>query len=300
MCSIPGGDRGPANAYKNHLKSLRTSKSLIVNEITNINNISELSNYNIFWFYVRFNPNLYYYIKQNIKKAKFIMGPNVLFEKPEIGPSDNWEKWFINEVKCDVYLNKASYYLEHVRKFFKNSKKYITLENCLDIKNYDQSSITNKDIDYLVYYKKRRIDNNFDLVFNNINKKIKDLNFKTKEINYGNYSKDEYFNLLKRSKFCLWLSIEDICANGQMESLYNNCIPIGTKYSNTISLKKEYQVNCAIFNQWIEWENNASLKFIECIKQTNLNYNRDALDIKDFLNNRLSYESYINLVESFL
>ena len=161
MCSFPEGDRGPGIGYQNHKKSIISSTSMEIEEINHNIFSGNLDMYDVFWFYVRFQPQLYYYLKKNYPDKKFIMGPNLLFEKAEVGPSDNWEKWFVQNVESDFYFNAADYYLDRVKEFYLKSKKYSSLPYCIDLKNYDLSNKAEKNIDVLVYAKKRRIDHQY-------------------------------------------------------------------------------------------------------------------------------------------
>ena len=270
MCSIPGGNRGPANAYKNHLEALRSNNDFTIDEITSIRDASELKNYNIFWFYVRFDPRLYYYIINNVKEAKIVTGPNVLYEKPEKGPSDEWENWFVNNVESDYYCNNSEFYLNRVLIDYKKAKTSFVLPGSVNFSDYEY--ISNKKNDLLVYYKKRRIDNQIDDLFPDFVNKLKDKNINYKIIEYGNYQRENYLEVLKDSKLCVWYSIEDYCANAQLESLFYNTPVIGTPYNNTHTFDMSYNVDGSNFsnNNWISWKNNVNDLYIKKYKKNYL------------------------------
>jgi len=275
MCSFPLGDRGPGIGYQNHKKAISLSHKLEIEEINQDILDNYLDEYDVFWFYVRFNPQLYYYLKKNFPNKKFVMGPNILFEKAEEGPSDDWEKWFVKNVESDIYFNAADYYLDRVKVFYSKSKKYFPLPYCIDLKNYDLSNNkVEKDIDVLIYSKKRRIDSQYENLFPEFINMINKSKYSYHVITYGNYSRKEYFDLVKRSKVCVWFSIEDYCSNAQLECQLLNCPIVGTKYNLTDTFDKEYWVDGHVLDEnWLSWNERLPELYMEGVNKVMKNLN---------------------------
>lgn len=307
MCSFPTGNRGPAIAYLNHKNALSNSEKFEISEITKevISNFNEISRYDVFWFSVRFDPNLYLFLKKNFPNKLFWMGPNVLFEKAEIGPSDEWEKWFIQNVTCDIYSNKADFYLERVRDFFSGSKKYLTHRNCIDLNEFKDVSFINEDrpVDVLIYHKKRRIDNQISDLYPRLLKRLDDSKINYDVINYGSYTREEYFKKLFSSKVCLWLSIEDYCSNAQLESMYLNVPVIGTQFNNTDVHNEKLNVPAAtmIKEEWIKWNNDMPEMFFERVEKfLKEEYDPTNMQCRNHVLERYSYETYVKNLEKVL
>ena len=306
MVTSPGGNRGPANAFQNHLNALNDSTEFEIKEWHQLFSESELATFDVFWFSVRFHPNYYYELKKRFPEKIFWMGPNVLFEKAEVGPSDDWEKWFVSNVECDVYTNKADFYLNRARQFFDKSKKYSVLRNCLNLKNYSvtvdqlQSPRSN---DVLVYYKNRRIDNQLDRLFPRFMENIKKLDVSFDVIEYGNYNREDYFDKLSNSKVCVWLSIEDFCSNAQLEAQYLNVPVIGTCYNNTDVYDTNLNVAAANMSddKWITWNENMPELFSQRVENfLNKDYNTISMKPRNHILENYSYDAYAKQVKDIL
>jgi len=299
MVSAPGGDRGPANAYQNHINALDSSSDFLIKGINEIQSEEELQLFDVFWFSVRFHPNLYFELKNRFPDKVFWMGPNVLFEKAEIGPSDDWESWFVNNVSCDVYTNKADFYVDRAVQYFKGSKKYEVLKNCLNLESYNISreDIINssRETDVLVYYKNRRIDYQLDDLYPIFLQRLQKLGLKYEVIEYGKYARPDYFEKLLRSKLCVWLSIEDFCANAQLEAQYLNVPVLGTKYNNTDSFDESLNVDAATMTNrdWIRWKGDMPGIFIDGI-ESYFSETVGSVETKplDFVLQNYSYDAY--------
>ena len=307
MVSSPGGARGPANAFQNHLNALTESKDFFIREWHELKSEHDLAQFDVFWFSVRFHPNLYHELKHRFPNKVFWMGPNVLFEKAEVGPSDEWEAWFTQNVVCDVYTNKADFYLDRVKQFFSGSQKYNVLRNCLNLESYGYTDSDfcrkEREIDVLVYYKNRRIDNQLDTLFPLFIKKIENLGATYDVIQYGSYAREAYFSKLLNSKVCVWLSIEDFCANAQLEAQYLNVPVIGTRYNNTDSYDTSLNVDAATMtkDKWILWNENMPALYTERIEKY-LSSEYDLIDNhpRQFILENYSYESYADQVKKIL
>jgi len=304
MVSEPGGTRGPANAYGHHIKAIEGSKNYQVCSIAELSSIDQVQNFDVLWFSVRFDPRIYYLMKDKFPNKKYVMGPNVLFEKAEVGPSDEWEKWFVETVTCDLYTNKAAFYLARANHFFKGSKRYEVLRNCIDLKGYVEfEENCDKDIDVLVYYKNRRIDDQLDSLYPTLKSQLDDLGLSIETIRYGEYDRNLYFKTLNRSKLCLWLSIEDFCSNAQLEAQYFNVPIIGTMYNNTDAYDPSFNVGAATNTRedWIRWTDDMPKKFIERIESF---FENDIDMVGDkpskFIKENYSYVAYIRQLDRML
>ena len=111
MLGKPGGTL--SRTYNWHIEALNNDRlsRFIVDDINvlDVNKI-DINKYDIFWFYAKaFHPNLYYQIKQFRPRAKIICGPNILLDKPDIGLSDDWDKWYANNCDTDIHLDQVKY-----------------------------------------------------------------------------------------------------------------------------------------------------------------------------------------------
>ena len=120
MCSRPGGDRGPGLTFSHHVDALNQDKHdrFDVKELWKLKENYDINRTDVFWFYAKgFDPNLYANLKKAFPKKKFVFGPNVLLDYPDIGPADSWDKWFVENVEFDLYIDQVKYYNDHVKKF---------------------------------------------------------------------------------------------------------------------------------------------------------------------------------------
>jgi hypothetical protein len=302
MCSFPNNGRGPGNAFYNHFLALRNSKEFEIELITDVfTKKPELfDKYDIYWFSIRFHPSIYYFLKKNFPEKKFIMGPNVLFEKAEIGPSDEWEKWFVKNVNCNYYFNKADFYLKRVQHFYSGSENYKVLANCLDLTNLEENRaarIKNKPNKVLVYSKKRRIDSQFDNIFPKFINFLNNNNVEYDIVKYGNYKKEDLIKKVKDYSVCFWFSIEDFCSNAQLEIQSIGTPIIGSKFNLTHTADKSLVLkNAALMsNDWIKWNPDVSKiyydKYLQ-IKDT-LNEKKSILNRIEYIEKEHSYSAYV-------
>jgi hypothetical protein len=307
MCSVPGGNRGPANAYAHHLNSLKKDSRV---EVTSILDIAhgltreKLLEFDVFWFYVRFQPELYYLLKNNSRPdTQFWFGPNILFEKAELGPSDPWEKWFVENVESDSYFNLADFYIDRVRKYYSGSRHWhYGFFNCV---NFDEQLLNSyavnfgqRDNDILVYYKNRRIDNQLDNFFEKFIDRIQ-AKYSFEIVKYGSYDREEYLKDLGRSKLNIWMSIEDFCAGGQLESLFMKTPVLGTIHNNTHPLYDFLNVEATTLDSnWIAWNEEAVVDcYVDGIEKyfANIEDRNVAKDCEDFLK-KFDLNAYANQV----
>jgi len=255
MISSPGGDRGPAIGYKNHLKAFKSDERFEIIELSNenINRKDIINNVDIVWAYVRFHPSLFNYFK-SLNKV-FIGGPNVLFERGDLGPTDEWEKSYCGLKNLDFHINNSDYYLEHVKKFLNAEIKTFSHEACYDLNDLPNANRTfHRNNDVLIYFKQRINDDKTPEILEKIENQLKDKNLKYKILRYGNHKRDDFISLARISKSCIWLSIEDYCSLAQIESHLCGCPVIGTNYNLTIPICDDAIVDAQNFNSWIEWK----------------------------------------------
>ena len=301
MCSFTGGNRGPGNAFYNHINSLNASENFEVQLISesHLQNPRSFEKYDIFWFSVRFHPQLYLFLKRNFSHKRFVMGPNVLFEKPEQGLSDSWEEWFVNNVSCDLYFNKSDFYLSHAKKIFKGSEKYFVLPNCLDVKsnnfNKNDSDSCEKKEKVLIYSKKRRIDNQFFRLYPLFIEKLKKEKISFDVIEYGKYEKHDLLKKAGDYSACFWFSIEDYCSNAQLEIQLCGTPIIGTPFNATHVFDNSFNVEGSNFNEnWISWKENIGDLYVEKLKEKEKEINSVGFSarVKKYIQEFHSYEYY--------
>ncbi len=217
MCSRPGGDRGPGLTFSHHVDALNQDKleRFDVDELWKLNNVQmeDLVNYDVFWFYAKgFAPRLYYTLKKQFPKKKFVFGPNVLLDYPDIGAADDWDKWFVKEVEFDLYIDQVEFYNNHVKKFLRKDQlhKANYLDKCVTF-DIDPKLIENKNIEYdcLVYSKRRRYDDNYLNFHDGIIDLLEKNSISYIELTYGDYKREEYFDALLKSKCCINLSLDE-------------------------------------------------------------------------------------------
>ena len=136
MLGKPGGNL--TRTYDWNIKALRedTKKRYHVDCIHDLEGKVNLLNYDIFWFYAKsFRPELYHQIKQLKPSAKTIFGPNVLLDKPDLGLSDKWDEWYVNDCSPDIHLDQVDFYSKHVGKFLKEQvrKNARCLNKCIEL-----------------------------------------------------------------------------------------------------------------------------------------------------------------------
>ena len=304
MAAIPGGDRGPAIGYRQHLAALLSSPDFKIDLLTQEmwSNPSLMRQYDVVWGYVRFHQDI---LKRcNDYKIPFISGPNVVLERGDLGPSDDWEKWFFEEAKIDVNLNVANYYTDRVKSFVKTNMKCKTLEYCYEDSEIEKDLETEREFDVLIYSKNRVQDNRASEIAKLLDSSLKNLNLKTVTIDYGDYPRKFYTELCKKSKVAAWLAIEDYCSLGQIEMMLSGCRIIGTPWNLTIPTFYEdkcHESQTISSKNWIQWNSNEEIisdytkKIVSVLSQENL-----AKETCNRSKQRFSYEYYRRNVKSLI
>ena len=241
MCSKPGGDRGPGLTFGHHVKALNSDSQnrFIVDEAWNLKRGHDTSDYDIFWFYAKaFGPQIFYRLKQKYPNKKFVFGPNILLDKPDIGASDRWDEWFLTSVDFDLYIDQVEFYNNHVKKFIREDlqDKSDFLDKCVTFE-LPEEYIKNRTDEYdcLIYSKKRRYDYTFDSFRGKLISLLEKKGVKFLELTYGSYERQEYFDALLKSKCCVNLSLDECPGIATYESMFMNTPIIGSPH-NTPSI----------------------------------------------------------------
>ena len=271
MCSRPGGDRGPGLTFGHHVKALNTDNRFEVDELWKIQSprLSDSWKYDIFWFYAKgFDPQMYKMLKKSFPSKKFVFGPNVLLDKPDIGAADEWDKWFVSEVEFDLYIDQVEYYNNHVKKFLRKDllDRADFLDKCVTF-DINEEIIHNKDIQYdcLVYSKKRRYDLNYEKFHGDIISLLEQNNVSFLEITYAKYKRQDYFDGLLKSKCCLNLSLDECPGIATYESMFLDVPIIGSPHNTPSIFDKNFWVHDTdhMTEKYLVRNENAAISYID-------------------------------------
>lgn len=235
MFGRPGGTLG--FTFDQHVTGLNSDskKRYQVDVVRDQITYEELESYDIFWFYAKaFCPSQYEAIFRKFSHKKFIVGPNVLLDKPDIGISDAWDDWLINHATFDLQLDQVEFYNDHVKKFLPENKKKISrhLDKCMRLDIFDKhAENSERDIDCLIYSKKRRYDVHFEEFRKNIIKGLEKKGLAFEEITYGSYEKKEFLKKLLRTKLMINLSLDECPGILNYEAFYCNTHVIGSPHN---------------------------------------------------------------------
>ena len=302
MCAYPADDRGPGASYKNHKRAIQESENIHLDEVNNIEaTLENISSYDVFWFYIRFDPQVYLELKKHFPEKTFWFGPNVLLEKGEQGPSDEWENWFVENVEGDIYCNNSKYYMDHVTSFFKRENCNVVVPYCIEVDDFATTKLE-KDIDCLVYRKRRRNDNFYPYLEDELLEMLEGSNLNVDSVIYGNHERKEYIEKLRRSKCVAWLSIEDYCSAAQLEAMAHDCVIIGTPYNLTHTFSDISYVDAQTFSseEWIKWKDTAAKSYFDRITEVCKNYNEHIGAPKKYIIDNHSYTAYSDRIISIL
>jgi hypothetical protein len=300
MCSRPGGDRGPGLTFGHHVNSLNEDSRFKVDEIGKLKslNVATLWKYDIFWFYAKgFDPKLYGFLKEIFPDKKFVFGPNVLLDKPDIGPADAWDKWFVSEVEFDLYLDQVEFYNNHVKKFLREDlvHKADYLDKCVTF-DIDEALIRNKDIQYdcLVYSKKRRYDDNYDVFHDEFIELLKENNISYVEITYGQYKRQEYFDVLLKSKCCINLSLDECPGIATYESMFLDVPIIGSPHNTPSIFDQNFWVHDTDFmtDKYLKRKAGAANQYLNKIKSFLNSEISPSISPREFILSHAGYKRY--------
>tara|TARA_Y100000361_G_scaffold9440_1_gene7600 strand:- start:338 stop:1300 length:963 start_codon:yes stop_codon:yes gene_type:complete len=284
MCSRPGGDRGPGLTFGHHVKALNEDEQnrFQVDEAWKLQKGDDLSTYDVFWYYAKtFGPQTFYFIKEKFPDKKFVFGPNILLDKPDIGASDSWDEWFLSNVDFDLYIDQVEYYNNHVKKFIRDElvEKADYLDKCVTF-DMSEEYINNRNEtkDCLVYSKKRRYDYTFDEFRDNLVSLLEEEGITYTELTYGKYKREEYFDALLSSKCCINLSLDECPGIATYESMFMNTPIIGSPHNTPSIFNQDFWVHDTDYmtDKYLVRTDDAAEKYIK--------------KIKEFLNNEIVME----------
>jgi len=301
MCSRPGGDRGPGLTYSHHVDALNQDKSgrFEVDELWKLNTHEHLADYDIFWFYAKgFHPDLYNDLKK-FKNSKFVIGPNVLLDYPDIGPADEWDKWFVKNVEFDLYIDQVEFYNDHVKKFLREDlvDRADYLDKCVTF-DIDPSIIENKksEFDCLIYSKKRRYDDNYDNFYLDIIDLLEEEDISYEIVRYGGYSREDYFDLLLKAKCCVNLSLDECPGIATYESMFLNTPIIGSPNNTPSIFDQNFWVHNTdrMTEKYIKRKDNVAQAYIDKVKEFLAGDLKPSISPREYILKHAGYERYAN------
>lgn len=200
-------------------------------------NLRELQNENadFIWSPMEwFDPNL-------VSKSKILFGPQFY-----IFPERNHMMYTTSSPDGQCYYDVLSEWVKSIfdKIIYNNKIPYICLPFGIDTENIKPNNNVVKDIDCLIYYKDRH-PKFLEETIRTVNK----LGISYKMIEYRKYSLQEYFSLLDRSKFCIWVGRHESQGFGLQECLSKN-VPIFLYDVN--DMKEEY-INKSFKKRLYHW-----------------------------------------------
>jgi hypothetical protein len=301
MCSRPGGDRGPGLTFSHHVDALNQDKlgRFEVDELWELETYDNLDSYDVFWFYAKgFHPQLYEKLKE-FKNSKIVIGPNVLLDYPDIGPADPWDNWFVENVEFDLYIDQVEFYNNHVKKFLRKDlvHKADYLDKCV-VFDIDPSIIENKqpEFDCLVYSKKRRYDDNYDSFYVGIIDELEKNNISYEVVRYGDYTREDYFDLLLKARCCLNLSLDECPGIATYEAMFLNTPIIGSPNNTPSIFDQNFWVHDTdkMTEKYIKRKDNAAQPYVEKVKEFLDGKLQAPLSPREYILRHAGYERYAN------
>jgi len=308
MLGKPGGNL--VRTYEWHIEALN-SDSLKRYKVDCAHNLEGRINpydYDIFWFYAKaFHPQIFHNLKNLRPDAKFICGPNVMLDKPDVGPCDAWDEWYVNTCRPDIHLDQVDFYSEHVKKFLSEDVKPVArvLDKCIKIDNKFYDPKCKKIYDCLLYSKKRRYDHNFENFRNNLIALLEKNSIKYCEVKagkFGSYDREEYFRLLNESKLMINLSLDECPGILNYEAMFFDVPVIGSPNNVPVnSDTKLYVLNTdKMTDKYLVRSENAANLYFEKIKELISSNALKKVNHRSFILEHTSFKSYINRVDDLL
>ena len=316
MLGKPGGTLG--FTYDQHIIGLNSDfhKRFSVESFENFNSdltYEKANKYDIFWFYAKaFQPQLFQILKNAFPNKKFVVGPNVLLDKPDIGICDQWDYWLVNHADFDLHLDQVEFYNDHVKKFIPEKKRSLSthLDKCMRLEIFDEEVNTSeRSIDCLVYSKKRRYDYYFENFRKGIIEGLEKRNLKYKEIVYGSYEKKDFLDTLLKTKVMLNLSLDECPGILNYEAFYCNTHVIGSPHN----VPSHYDERLWVYNtdrmtkKYLVRNKNASEAYLEKVDEYFKKYDCKENELnspREYVLNHTSYQRYCDdvfeLVKKFL
>lgn len=307
MIGKPGGNL--VRTYEWHIKALNEDKKnrFSVECIHNMKGNVDISKFDVFWFYAKaFHPDLYNKIKKIRPEAFFICGPNILLDKPDIGPSDEWDFWYVNHCNPNIHLDQVDFYSNHVKKFLnkQTAAKAKTLDKCIKLDESLYDSNCEKTFDCLLYSKKRRYDHSFEDFRLSLIELLEKNNISFCEVaagKFGSYKREDYFSLLNKSKIMVNLSLDECPGILNYESMFFNVPVIGSRNNVPVNSNEELYVNNSdiMTENYLQRTKDAHEKYFEKITQV-LDSELVNHKPRDFVINHTSFERYCDNVYNLL
>ena len=301
--SAPSGDRGPAVGYANHRAALQ-KYGIEITELDESIWASDdaISDFSVAWAYVRFHPAI---LERCMKLGvKFIVGPNTLFERGDVGPSDDWEKWLLN-AGADLHVNVADYYTQHVACFMGPATRCRTLEYAYEMPTLEdhQASTTSRHNEVLLYVKDRVNDGAALHIADELQRALHASRITSSQIVYGQHQRQDFIDACLRSKLCAWISIEDYCSLAQIEAHLCGCRVIGTPWNLTIPTDSLSIVNGAQsfdIKSWVSWSSSREIvdAYVDAI--VSALEGTDPAHVRQTAQFRHGYTSYVSRVRSLV
>ena len=257
--SSPGGDRGPAVGYRNHLRAL-SEGGFRVEELTQKiwENPMLMKSFDVAWAYVRFHPAVY--SKCLEIGLPVIGGPNIALERADLGITDDWERWYLTQSNVSVNLNVAEYYTNRVSEFVTSKMKCRTLEYCYESEEILALQRAKSPVDVLIYEKDRVNDGKSSSRIDTLQRELDKAGMTHRTVQYGSHTREEYIRECLGARVCAWLSIEDYCSLAQIEAHLAGCCVVGSPYNLTIPTVRECTVEgVQTIRGWVTWEDDSAV-----------------------------------------
>ena len=308
MFGKPGGNL--VRTYEWHIEALNNDKlgRFSVDDAHAMSNTSiDIGRYDIFWFYAKaFHPEVYYKIKNSMPESKIVCGPNILLDKPDVGPHDGWDEWYVDHCMPDIHLDQVAFYSDHVKKFLSEELKSRAkcLDKCMKIDDELYRPEEEKVYDCLLYSKKRRYDSKFESFRKNLielldNEKI--TYFEIKAGKFGSYEREEYFDALNKAKITVSLSLDECPGILNYESMFFNVPVIGSRHNVPVNSSDSLYVEGTDYmtETYLVRTDDAAEKYFKKIKEV-LADKKDKINHRDFIKNHTSFQRYCDNVHTLL
>jgi len=308
MLGKPGGTL--ARTYDWHIEALNSDdkKRFDVDCIHDLNGNVVITKYDVFWFYAKAFPSeLYYKVKELRPDAKIVCGPNIMLDKPDVGLSDDWDKWYASECRPDIHLDQVMFYSDHVKKFLPEELKSVakTLDKCIKLDKNLYSNTSKKEYDVLLYSKKRRYDSKFEDFRFDLISLLDESDIKYCEVpagKFGSYERKDYFNLLNKSKFMVNLSLDECPGILNYESMFCDVPVIGSEHNVPVNSDKNLQVENTDYmtENYLVRTDDAAKKYFEKVKEKLLKDYKPSISPRDFVLEHTNFQKYCDNVEELL
>lgn len=308
MVGRPGGNLERTYEWSMEALRLDEKKRYSVDCLHELKGKFDLKKYNIFWFYAKaFHPDIYLKIKELRPDAKYICGPNIMLDKPDIGLSDDWDTWYVNHCRPDIHLDQVHFYQDHVKKFLHNSVKANSrcLNKCIKLDENLYEPDTVKKYDCLIYSKKRRYDKKFEDFRYNLLLLLDKNNISYCEIpagKFGTYERKDYFNLLNKSKVMVNLSLDECPGILNYESMFINVPVIGSPHNVPITSCKELHVidTDKMTDSYLVRKDDAPEKYFKKIQSFLNGKIKINTSHRDWILKETSFQKYCNKLNEIL